>query len=340
MIEYLKKIGNEKENLKNLNYKEAFSAHKKVINQKVPDIQIGSFWEVMNIKNSAEEELKGFLDSTRDEINYIDSDEFKPLDLSINYDGKNQTMYVLPAAIFIATGAGAKMVGHGNNKVPFKMGITYHEILNEMGCSYIKDENKILKTLELSGFAFYHQKYYSPKLHELLKKRKKFGLKNYLNTIELFFNPFKTSKILIGASKNTSIHKYMEIAYYMGFNDVFIVKGLEGGIEPCVNKETKLYSNKILGINIYPKNLNIKSSNLKITSVEENAEICLSILKNKKHPLTSWAILTSALLLIAYGKTEDLKEAIDMSEQSLKLNIANEMFEIYKNISNSDKITV
>jgi anthranilate phosphoribosyltransferase len=85
--------------------------------------------------------------------------------------------------------------------------------------------------------------------------------------------------------------------------------------------------------------MNINPSSLKLTDIDQNAKICLSILKNKNHTLTKWAVLTSAILLIAYGITEDLKEAIDMSEKSLKLNSANEMFEIYKNISNSEMKT-
>ncbi len=337
MIEYFKKL----ENGNNLSYKEAFSIHKKIINKKISDIQTGYFFGLMNSKSITEEELKGFLDASRVEMNYVDTDEFNPLNIAVNYEGKSKTVSILPASIFIATGAGAKISGHGSSKVPPNYGITYHEVLNKMGCSYIKDKNKILKALELSGFSFVHQKYYNPKLYAFLEERRKIGTKTYINSLEIFLNPFKTSKILIGVETQENIHNYMETAYYMGFNDVFAIQGLEGGVEPFPNKETKIFSNKIFGININPKNLNIPNSKLKITDVEENAKICLSILKNKKHPLTPWAVLTSALLIVSYGITEDLKEAIDMSEKSLNLNIANEMFEIYKNISNSEKkITV
>ncbi len=336
MFEFFKKG-----KLDDLSYEEAFLIHKKLLNNQLSDIQIGYLWGFLETKKITEEELKGFLDATRNEINYIDSDELKPLDLSINYRGKNKTFCILPASIFIAAGAGAKIAGHGNDKIYSTIGITYHEILNKMGCGYIKTKEKALKALELSGFTFIHQKYYSPRLYNLLKKRKEIRFKTYIDILELFLNPFKTSKILVGALDKVFIHKYMELAYYMGFNDVFVINGLEGGVEPFTNKETKLYSNRILGINIYPKDLNINISSFKIKTLKENAKICLSILRNENHILTQWAVLSSAILLIAYGITEDLKEAIDMSEKSLKLNVANEMFEIYKNISNSEiKATV
>ncbi len=338
MIETLKKIGVGKEKLKNLNYREAFFAHRQILNNKATDIQKGYFFGAMRIKHATEEELKGFLDATKNEIKYIETDEIHPLDIAANYDGKTETLHILPASIFIATGAGAKIVGHGNNKVPPKYGITYHEVLNGMGCSYFKNEAKILKALELSGFAFYHQKYYNQKLHFLLEKRRELGLRTYLNTIEKILNPFKTSKLLIGTSHKKFITKYLEIAYYMGFNNIFVVGGLEGGVEPFPNRETKVNSTKIFGINIRPKNFNVRNSSLKLNnSIKDNSKICISILKNENNPFREWAILTAGLLLVAYGKTEDLKEAIKLSEESLKLNIAYEMFEIYKNISNANK---
>jgi anthranilate phosphoribosyltransferase len=334
MIKILKKIKDEERRFNNFNYKEAFFLQKKILNSQVPDLELGFLFRIMEIKGETEEEIKGFLDAVRDEINYIDSDEIKPLNLPINYR-KKRTLNIFPASIFIAAGAGAKIAVHCNEY----NSCNFSEILEKMGCSYIENKSKILRALELSGFAFLNQKQYAPKLHILSKKVRELGFETYLDRLELFLNPFKTSKILLGTYTKSLVQKYMEIAYYMGFNNVFIINGLEGGIEPFIDRETKIYSNRIFGINIYPKGMNINPSSLKLTYVDQNAKVCLSILKNKNHTLTKWAVLTSAILLIAYGITEDLKEAIDMSEKSLKLNSANEMFEIYKNISNSEMKT-
>ncbi len=334
MIEFLKKVGVGKNKWKDLSYEESLTAQREILNKSVNDIQLGFFWGAMRLKHPTVDELSGFLDALKEETNFINTEELFPLDIAVNYDGKNRTIHILPSSIFIATGAGAKIIGHGNENVPSKFGITYHQVLNAMGCEYPKNRENILKALELSGFSFYHQKLYNPKLHLLLPKRRNFYLRTYLNTIEKIINPFKTTKIIIGVNHSNYISKYEELAIYSGFKDVFVVKGLEGGIEPFIDRETKIFTNRAFSLTILSKdrNNNVSISN-KNVSLKENALINLSILKNEDNPFREWAILTAGILIVAYGLTEDIKEAINVAEESLKSGVAYENFEIYKSIT-------
>jgi anthranilate phosphoribosyltransferase len=339
LIEFLKKVGVGKSKQQSLNYEEAYQANQLILNGKSTDIQTGFFWGALRLKGETDEELQGFLDALKEETNYIDLDDIQPVDLAVPYDGKNRSLYILPASIFIATGSGAKIVGHGAEDVPSKYGITYHQILNLMGCMYLSNEEEIKKAIDLSGFTFYHQKYLNPKLFSLLPKRQEFGLRTYINTLEKLLNPFKTTKVLIGVKHTPYIQKYIELGYFSGFKDIYVVKGLEGGIEPYPDKETKIYTSKIFSIKVIPKDLEmetlVKSKNL---SVKDNVDICLSILKNEDNPFKNWALITASLLIVAYGLTEDLKEALSMAEESLNSGSAYESFEIYRSLSVSRKI--
>ncbi len=332
MQEFIKKIGVGKERWKDLSYEEAYSAQKTILNDGATDIQTGAFWGVMRIKYASIEELKGFIDATKEDINHIEAQEFQPVDLAVGYDGKNRSIHILPAAIFIASGAGAKVVGHGNENVPSKYGITYNDILKHMGCEIISDRDNILKTLELSGFAFYHQSFMSPKLAALLPKRREFGLRTYINTIEKILNPFKTTKALIGMTHSKFLDKYIQIASYSGFKDIFVVKGLEGGIEPFPERETKVITNKIFSISIIPKDMeNVSIS--ETLSPKENAQLCISILNNEDNPLKKWAIITAGLIIYSYGIGENITEAIKKAEESLETGAALESFDIYKSLT-------
>ena len=339
MIEFLKKVGVGKTKSKDLTYEEAYQANQKILNGKSTDIQTGFFWGALRIKGETDEELQGFLDSFKEETNFIELDDAQPVDLAVPYDGKNRSIYILPASIFIATGAGAKVVGHGAEDVPSKFGITYHQILNLMGCMYLTTEEEIKKALDLSGFTFYHQKYLNPKLFALLPKRQEFGLRNYINTLEKLLNPFKTTKVLIGVKHSNYVQKYIELGYFSGFKDIFVVQGLEGGIEPYPDKETKIYTTKIFSLKVIPKDLEmetlVKSKNL---SIKDNADICLSILKNEDNPFKNWALITASLIIVAYGLTEDLRDAIRLAEESLNSGSAYESFEIYRSLTVSKKI--
>ncbi len=335
MLSYLKKVGVGKKHWKDLSYQEAYEANRKIINGEASDIQIGAFWEAIRLKYASLEELTGFLDSLKEDTEFVDTSDFKPLDLAVNYDGKDKSFHILPASIFIACGAGAKIVGHGNENVPSKNGITYHQVLNAMGCSYIKCKDELLKALEISGFSFYHQKYYNPKLSALLHKRREFGLRTYINTVEKIINPFKTTKVLVGFTHSNYLEKYIQLGYHSGFKDIYVVKGLEGGVEPFPDKETKIQTNKIISFSILPKENN--ENNIFYTrniNVKENAEICISVLKNNDSPFKDWAILSAGLIIVASGLTSDMKDAVSMAEESLKTGTALESFELYRSISN------
>ncbi len=332
MYKYLKKIGVGKERWKDLTYEEAFEANKKILNAEATDIQIGAFWGVMRVKYANIEELKGFIDSLREETHYIETDEFQPLDLGVGYDGKDKSIHILPAAIFIAAGAGAKIVGHGNERVPSKFGLTYHEVLKAMECDILFDTDEIAKSLELSGFAFYHQKIMNPKLASLLPKRQEFYMRTYLNTIEKLLNPFKTTKIIVGVAHSNFIDKYIQLCSYVGFKDIFVIRGLEGGIEPFPNRETKVCTNKIFSVAIRPKD-KTHIDFAKEVSPEENAEICISVLKNEENVFKDWAIMTAGVLLLGYGLTDNITDAVHLAEESLNTNAAYECFEIYRSLS-------
>ncbi|WP_457623178.1 anthranilate phosphoribosyltransferase [Persephonella sp.] len=330
MLEYLKIIGIGKKGAVDLTVDQAYEAEKMILDGKATDIQTGAFWSVIRYKYASIEELKGFLKANMENNDFLETG-IKPLDIAINYDGKNRTVHILPASIFIASGAGAYISGHGAEDVPAKYGTPYHRILELMGCKTPQSKETILKSLEVSGFGFYHQRLFNKKLYDILPKRREFGLRTYHNTIERMLNPFKTDKVITGVSHPPYIFKYFEIGKFAGFKRITVFKSLEGGVEPFPNHETKIFlgDNEVI---VYPEGV-IKEFILRRISTEENAEICLSILKNEDQKYTNFALLTAGILLIGYGLTDKLDEALSLAEESLKSGKALEKFKMYAKIT-------
>lgn len=326
MIEYLKVVGTGKKRLKDLTQEEAYNAEKLIIDGKATDIQIGAFWAAERIKYASVDELKGFIDAHREYMTRIKTD-IKPLDIAINYDGKNRSVHILPAAIFITAASGVYLAGHGAEDIPSKYGITYHQILEYMGAKTPENLNTVVKTLEETGFGFAHQRLFAQKLFNLLHKRKEFGLRTYHNTMERMLNPFETDKVITGVSHPPYIQKYTELAKYVGFKKITVFKALEGGVEPFPNHETVLHIND-KEIKVYPEDIN-KEFIIRKVSSKENAKICLNILKNEDQNHTPFAVLTAAILILAYGLTDDLDTAKQITTESLKSGKAYERFKKY-----------
>ncbi|SNZ08564.1 anthranilate phosphoribosyltransferase [Persephonella hydrogeniphila] len=333
MIDFLKKVGAGKKRFKDLSREEAYKAEKEIVENKATDIQIGAFWSAERIKYASVEELKGFIDFHREHICFIETD-ITPLDIAINYDGKDRSVHILPASIFIAAGAGAFLGGHGTENVPSKYGITYHHILELMGAKTPEKIDVIKKSLEETGFGFAHQRVFAQKLFNLLPKRREFGLRTYHNTMERMLNPFKTDRVITGVSHPPYIQKYTELAKHVGIKRITVFKSLEGGVEPFPNHETEIYINN-QKLTIYPEGIK-KELILKKLSPEENAKICLQILKNEKSEYIPFAILTASLLIMAYGITDNTEEAIERANESLNSGEAFERFKKYTHITQEE----
>ncbi len=150
-------------------------------------------------------------------------------------------------------------------------------------------------------------------------------------------NPFQTTKVLIGAAHKQFITKYIQLGAHVGFKEIFLIRGLEGGIEPFPNRETKVCTNKVFSLSIIPKELSENLNFVEKLSVKDNADICLSILKREDNPFKEWALLTAGLIISAYETTDDIKKSISLAEESLNSGAAWECFEVYKSLSNNQK---
>ena len=327
MIEYLKKVGVGKRRFKDLSQEEAYTAEKMINEGNASPLQIGAFWSAERIKYASTEELKGFLKYHRENMEVVKT-TVKPLDIAINYDGKDRSLHILPASIFIAVGTEIYIGGHGAEGIPSKYGVSYHQILEKMGAKTPSKIDTVKKSLEETGFGFVHQRLFAQKLFNLLPKRKEFGLRTYHNTMERMLNPYDTDKIITGVSHPPYIEKYTELAKYSGMNKITVFKGLEGGVEPFPNHETKLFIDGKESLIVHPDSIN-KEIVLQKIPMEENSKICISVLKEKRTPFTPFAILTAALLILAYRKTDEFEKAKDLAQESLLSGKAYEKFKKY-----------
>lgn len=340
MEEFLKAVGVGVRGSKDLTFEQAKEAMHLILDGESDDIETGAFWMAMRYKGETVEELTGFLQALREETRIIDVSGLDPVDLSVPYDGKNRTPHILPAAIFIATANGVKLTGHGSENVPAKYGSSYYDVLIEMGCCYLKDKEDVINALEKSGFAYLPQWCFNRKLFAILPKRRKFHLRTYLNVIEKLINPFNSKKIVAGIFHKPYFKKLKELLISSGFEDFYVVKGLEGGIEPNPFRETLLIDKNENEIKIKPvQDWELTESPV---NLKENAKICLSILRNENIPYKSWAVQTAAFLLFTGKVVDSIEEGIEVSLEALSSWKAFEMFENYRKVTqlSSSKIRV
>ncbi len=339
--DYLKLVGVGKNGSKDLTYEQSIDCMKLFLNKEATTVQRSAFLMAERMKGESIDELKGFLKALKNETKTADLSDYKPMDIAVNYDGKNRSLHILPSAVFIASGVGLNSVSHGSDKVPAKYGTNMNDVLNTMGCENLKNESQVVEAVEKSGFAWYHQKYFLPKLYELLPERKEFALRTFFNVIEKLVNPFNTETILTGVFHGNYIQKLIPLSEITGFKKVVVFQSLESGIEPFPysNRKTRIADNEENQYLIESSEfgVNLSEDNINITDIKENAKINLQILENKENKFKNWAVLTSAILLFIGKKVNTIEEGIEESQYSLKNGYALEKFEAYKEITLKSK---
>ncbi len=335
--EYLKLVGVGKNGSKDLTYNQSVECMELFLNKEATTVQRSAFLMAERMKGETIEELKGFLKALKNETETVDLSNLNPVDIAINYDGKNRSLHILPSAVFIASGAGLKSVSHGSDKVPAKYGTNMNDVLKGMGCGELKNPNQVMEAVEKSGFGWYHQKYFLPKLYGFLPERREFTLRTFFNVIEKLVNPFNTSTVFTGVFHGNYIQKLIPLSQVTGFKKVVVSQSLESGIEPFPfsNRKTRIADNEGNQIVIASSEfgINIPEEEINITDIKENASINFEILQNKENKFKNWSLLTSAVILFVGGKVKNIEEGIKESFHSLKNGYGLENFNKYKEIS-------
>lgn len=349
MKEFLKKAGRGKDGAKDLSSEEAQSALSDIIYGRATDVQIGAFYAVMRMKGETTEELGGFLKVARltcktiDLNSYKDFDNVKNLiDVSTTYDGKLRSPHILPSAVFIASASGANIVTHGSVKVPTKEADSFFDVLIKMGCTYSGTAKKIKETLLGTGFCYYHQSVYSPKLYSLLPLRREYGLRTFLNVIEKSLNLLNVDRTLASVYHEPYFELQSKLAEEAGFKNWFIVKGIEGGVEPMVANVSKVVVGSKVGkeevINLDPKELGIDIDKTKLTPMtsHEAGAMNKKVLEGSGEAMyRDMAIYSAALIVFASGVSSSMEDAINKCEEGLTSGEALNRFKDYKKITSS-----
>jgi len=295
-----KKLTRLKENLQDLTEDEAYHVFDRILDNELSDIRTSAFLTAMRIKGETGEELLGVYKAIRERMNYP-SQKPEALDLALNYDGKNRTLYILPSALWMCSRVGVSFTNHHAYRVPTKEGVTLYELVDRLGISI--------------GAEFADQKSYAPDLYRLMPLRKELGFRSLINTVEKFLNPFGTRSVIVSIFHKPYFEKNAELLELLGFEDYTIVKGLEGGVEPLPDRPTyikrkgedlKSVSPGEIGLAM-PKN--VHTDNVLEDSLDLNRRI---IGGKERDEYFNWAVYTAGVLLYAAGKCSSVVEGIEL----------------------------
>jgi anthranilate phosphoribosyltransferase len=222
--QFVRIVGKGKNGARSLTYDEAYQAFKMILNDEVLDVQLGAFLMLLRVKEESVDELAGFVQATRDTLN------FKALDVDLDwssYAGKRKHYpWFLLAALTLAH-HGYKIVMHGASGHTLNRVYT-EQVLEYLGFPICQNQDEVEQQLQQRNFAYLPLEVISPVLSELIAFRNVMGLRSPIHTLARLINPFNAKATLQAIFHPAYRSSHQQAAFKLGYQNSAVIKG-EGG---------------------------------------------------------------------------------------------------------------
>lgn len=86
--QYVRIVGKGKNGARSLSYDEAYDAFSMILKGEVLDVQLGAFLMLLRVKEEAVDELAGFVQATKDQLN------FQALDIDLDWSSYQESVNI------------------------------------------------------------------------------------------------------------------------------------------------------------------------------------------------------------------------------------------------------
>jgi len=238
--QYVRIIGKGKNGARSLTYEEAYQAFSMILKQEVLDVQLGAFLMLLRVKEESVDELAGFVQATRDQLN------FAPLSVDLDwssYAGKRKHYpWFLLAALTLAQ-SGYKVFMHGASGHTLNRLYT-EQVLEYLGYSICQSEQDVQYELEQHNFAYLPLEAISPVLSDLISLRNVMGLRSPIHTLARLINPFNAKATLQAIFHPAYRSSHQQTASRLGYQNSAVIKGEGGEFERNPDARTLIYGIK------------------------------------------------------------------------------------------------
>ncbi|MHA3054085.1 glycosyl transferase family protein [Acinetobacter sp. ANC 4633] len=222
--QYIRIIGKGKTGARSLTFQEAYDAFSMILKGDVLDVQLGAFLMLLRVKEESVEELAGFVQATKDQLQY------RPLEVDLDwssYAGKRKHYpWFLLAALTLAQ-HGYRVVMHG------AAGHTLNRVYTEQVLEFLNypichTQEDVEQQLQQRNFAYLPLAAISPVLDELIGLRNVMGLRSPIHTLARLINPFNAKATLQAIFHPAYRSSHQRAAFTLGYKNSAVIKG-EGG---------------------------------------------------------------------------------------------------------------
>ncbi|MEO0368735.1 MAG: hypothetical protein AAF197_08110 [Pseudomonadota bacterium] len=302
-----------------------------ILQGQVDEVQAAVFLIAMRMKRESSEEMRGMVSAAQDCIETVNVPIDGLLTIAEPFDGYARTVSISAFFPAVLSACGIPTLIHGVRSVGPKHGVTPHQVYELANVAVADDPARAAIRIVDAGWAYLDQARYLPALHTLVELREKIIKRTALTTFERVLRPLSArsnNTLALGYVHKAYPQVYAAIAKEVGYEQIVLSKGVEGGLTIAANKPFATYQVDLRGdeIDLQRSNYASLKSSKEVVPYDQNSDTSLlskqcyesglEVLQGK-HNGTRQSLLNACVNIMVLSKGMDQQVAIEKVETCL-----------------------
>ena len=319
-----------------LTQEEAAQVMEEIMTGEATPAQFGAFVIGLRLKGETVDEMTGLAAVMRDKSLKVD---FSGPSVDTCGTGGDDlgTFNISTAAAFVVAGAGIAVAKHGNRAMTSKSGSA--DVLEKQGVKIDLGPEGVKRCMEEVGIGFMFAPRFHPAMKFAVQPRREIGVRTVFNILGPLTNPAGAQAQVLGVPTDSVGEKMVQVLQRLGSERAIVVHAEDGLDEISLNSNTNVWelaAGDIRHYTISPDDLGLAPAALQSLaggSVEENAETMTDVLRGASGPRRDVVVANAAGGIVAGGKAADLREGVQVAQESIDSGRALEKLELLKEVS-------
>lgn len=306
-----------------LTREEAAAAMEEIMEGRASDSQIAGLLVALRMKGETVDELVGFASIMRSKATMVKADAGRGLLVDTCGTGGDgsESFNISTAAAFVAAGAGARVVKHGNRSVSSRSGSA--DCMRALGVNIELPVEQIERCLDKIGICFLYAPQLHPAMRHAMNARRDLRLRTVFNMLGPLANPAGAQAQVVGVYDPLLTEKLASALAELGCRRAFVVHGA-GGLDEISNlgvtSVSELNLGRISNYTITPETFGLPQARLEELrggDPQHNALIVRRVLEGERGARRDIVLMNAAAALVAAELAENLIDAFEMARRSI-----------------------
>ena len=298
-------------------------------------VQTTALLVALRVKGETAAELEGAALALRAAMVRIDAGAPDALvDTCGTGGGAIGTFNISTAAAFVAAGAGARVVKHGNRSFTSRCGSA--DVLEALGVAIQLDVARVPGVLERCGMVFLFAPAFHPAMRHVGPVRRELGLTTIMNLLGPLANPAGAMRQVAGVADPERARLMADTLGLLGAHRALVVHGRAGldEIAPPGLGQTDVHevaAGRVRHWTLDPERFGLPAGDARELAgggPDENAQIVTGILAGRDRSVRrSAVVINAAAALVAGGLAEQWEQAVGRAAEALDSGAAHAVLE-------------